>query len=299
MDAMIEGGCTASYHLEAGFEVARTGGMTGLSPLETASVSPRKSLGQHFLVDQGALRRVVAAAEVGPDDVVVEVGPGTGLLTRLLVQQARRVVAVELDEALVARLRESLGGFANLTVLHDDAREWDPATLGEPYKVVANLPYFAAIPIVRRFLECSLPPSLMAVTVQREVAQAMAASPGRMRLLSVAIQLYGRPRIMGYIRPGSFRPPPKVTSAILRLQVYPTPALALDDVDAFFRVVRAGFSASRKQLRNSLGHSFDVPGARMEEVLLGAGIDPRLRAEALGMEEWGILYAAVQREGLC
>ncbi|MBI2855970.1 MAG: ribosomal RNA small subunit methyltransferase A [Chloroflexi bacterium] len=274
--------------------------MTESSPPGTARIFPRTALGQHFLVDQGALRRVLAAAELEPTDVVVEVGPGTGLLTRLLAERAARVIAVELDEGLVAHLRESLSSFTNLTVLHGDGREWDPATVGEPYKVVSNLPYFAAVPIVRRFLECSLPPSLMVVTVQREVAQAMAALPGKMRLLSVAIQLYGRPRIMGYIHPGSFRPPPKVTSAILRIQVYPKPALPLlEDTDAFFRVVRAGFSAPRKQLRNSLSHALDLPGPRVEEVLGQAGIEPRLRAETLSLEEWNRLYDAFRGQGLC
>ena len=261
--------------------------------------SPVKALGQHFLVDQGALRRVMRAAEVTSEDVVVEVGPGTGLLTRLLAQTGARVFAVELDESLMARLKEELGSFSNLTLVHADAREWDPAQVGQPYKVVANLPYYAAIPIMRRFLESPTPPSVMAVTVQREVAQGMAASPGRMRLISVAMQLYGRPRIMGYIRPGSFRPPPKVTSAIVRIEVYPRPALSLDDTEAFFQVVRGGFGSPRKQLRNSLGHSFSFTGTQAEDLLQQAGINPRLRAEALALEDWGRLYQTFRNQGLC
>ena len=153
--------------------------MTETSTLETSRISARKSLGQHFLVDRGALRRVVEAADIQPTDVVVEVGPGTGLLTRLLAERAARVIAVEMDQVLTARLREDMGGFSNLTVLHGDAREWDPATVGEPYKMVANLPYFAASPIVRRFLESSPAPRLMVVTVQREVALSMVAAPGK------------------------------------------------------------------------------------------------------------------------
>ena len=167
--------------------------------------------------------------------------------------------------------------------MHADAREWDPACVGAPYKLVANLPYYAAAPIVRRFLECAVPPSLMVVTVQREVAQSMAAQPGKMRTLSVATQLYGLPRIVGYVRPGSFRPPPKVTSAIVRVDVLDTPALALDDTAAFFRLVHAGFGGARKQLRNSLGHGLSLPGPDVESVMAEAGVDHRLRAEALGL----------------
>ena len=127
----------------------------------------------------------------------------------------------------------------------------------------------------------------------------MTAAPGKMRMLSIATQLYGKTRITGYIKPGSFRPPPKVTSAIVRIEVYEKPALSLDNTDAFFQVGRSGFSSARKQLRNSLGHSFDMAGTQMEEVLREAWIDPRLRAEALSLEEWGRLYDAFKSQGLC
>jgi 16S rRNA (adenine1518-N6/adenine1519-N6)-dimethyltransferase len=139
----------------------------------------------------------------------------------------------------------------------------------------------------------------MVVTVQREVAQSMAASPGKMRLLSVAIQLYGKPHIVGYIQPRSFRPPPKVTSAIVRIETRPDAALPLENTEAFFQVVRGGFSGPRKQLRNSLGHSFDLTGPRTEEVLRQAEIDPQLRAEALSLEEWARLYEVFRSQGLC
>ena len=266
---------------------------------EQSTVHPRKSLGQHFLVDRGALRRIVDAAEIAHDDVVVEVGPGTGLLTKLLCERATRVIAVEMDDALAARLKGDIGDPANLEVVHADAREWDTAAVGVPYKLVANLPYYAASPIVRRFLECSTPPQRMVVTVQREVGQSMAAPPGKMRTLSVATQLYGLPRIVGYIRPGSFRPPPKVTSAIVRVDVLDEPALALDDTAAFFRLVHAGFASARKQLRNSVGHSLGLTGPEVEAVMAEAGVDHRLRAEALGLPEWGRLYAAFRSRGLC
>lgn len=261
--------------------------------------SPRKSLGQHFLVDQDALSRVVAAAELEPTDLVVEVGPGTGLLTRLLAQNAARVVAVELDQALVIRLQASMAGSTNVTVVHGDAREWEPTGIAGPYKVVANLPYYAANPILRRFLECSQPPEVIVVTVQREVAHSMTAAPGRMRLLSVAVQLYGNARVMGYIKPDSFRPPPKVTSAIVRIDTYPEPALTTAEREGFFTLVRGGFGGARKQLRNTLGHSLGIPGARAEELLREADIAPTLRPEALGLEQWIRLYRVATGCGLC
>ena len=273
--------------------------MTVSSTLDWSTPAPKKSLGQHFLVDQGALRRVVAAADVQPTDTVVEVGPGTGLLTRLLAETGARVVALELDKSLVDRLEHDLSGSPNVSVVHADARQWDPTDVGAPYKVVANLPYYAATPIVRRFLESPRPPSVMVVTVQREVAQSMTAAPGRMRLLSVGVQLYGRPRIAGYIGPGSFRPAPKVTSAIVRIDVDPRPALPVEDREGFFRVVRAGFSSPRKQLRNSIGQVFELPGDRVEDLLLEAGIDFTLRAEALGLEEWRGVYSVFREQGLC
>lgn len=259
----------------------------------------KKSLGQHFLVDRRVLARIVRAAEVSPGDVVVEIGPGRGILTRELARLAARVVAVELDAALAAGLAKELAGHAQVSVVAADARDVEVGSLmpeglpeGTPYKVVANLPYYAASHIIRRFLESDRRPRLMVVMVQREVAQSMAAAPGKMGLLSVAIQLYGRPRIVSYVPPRAFRPSPKVTSAILRIEVYPSPALALDSEESFFRLVRAGFSAPRKQIHNCLRHALPVSPEDAEAMLLQAGIDPKRRAETLSMGEWGDLYRA-------
>ncbi|MBI4200757.1 MAG: ribosomal RNA small subunit methyltransferase A [Chloroflexi bacterium] len=265
--------------------------------LAKLGLSPRKGLGQHFLVSQGAVAAILKAAEVQPLDTVVEVGPGLGVVTRELVRRARQVAAVELDLGLAQALMRELADAPNLRVLCADARHVDVAGLvgDTPYKLVANLPYYAASPILRRFLESRHAPSRAVVMVQREVARNMAAEPGKMSLLSVGVQLYGRPRIVGYVRPGAFYPPPKVTSAIVRIDVYPRPALELDDTEAFFRVVRAGFSARRKQLRNALAQGLEVPEGRALALLEATGIDPKRRAETLSLEEWGALYRAVER----
>ena len=238
------------------------------------------------------------AAELSPVDVVVEVGPGRGFLTGALVKRAGRVVAVELDSALAGRLAESYRDRPTLTVVAADAREVDFGSLvaeGEPYKVVANLPYYAASPIIRRFLEAERKPVLMVVTVQREVADEMVARPGKMRLLSVATQLYGRPRIVCSVPPKAFRPAPKVTSAVVRIDVYDQPAVRFDSEERFFELVRAGFSAPRKQVHNCLSRGLDLSPEATQAMLSQAGIDPTKRAQTLSMPEWGALYQASLR----
>lgn len=255
---------------------------------------PRKSLGQHFLTDGRVAGRIVAAAELSPADVVLEVGPGAGILTRRLLERAGRVVAVELDQYLANGLPARLGNPANLNVSHGDARRLDPAQLVGPetsYKVVANLPYYAASPIMRRFLESGSPPSLLVVMVQREVAAAMTAAPGAMTLLSVATQFYAVPSVVAQVPPRSFRPPPKVSSTVLRLTVRPAPAVAVADAAAFFALARAGFSAPRKQLRNSLMQGTGAPAPLVADILAGAGIDGQRRPATLTIGEWATLSA--------
>ena len=264
-------------------------------PVSVTSRRAKKSLGQHFLVDRTVLRRIVEAAHLSDSDVVLEVGPGRGHLTRALAERVARLVAVEIDEALAEALAGLFSGQSNVEVLAADAREMDIRSLvpaDAPYKVVANLPYYAASPIIRRFLEADPKPVLLVVMVQREVAREMVAPQGKMRLLSVATQLYGRPRIVAYVPPRAFRPQPKVTSAIVRVEVFDRPAVSFDSEQGFFGVVRAGFSAPRKQLRNSLRNGLDMPTESVNAVLAQAGIDPVRRAQTLSVTEWGRLYDA-------
>jgi len=265
--------------------------------MATASVKVRtkKRLGQHFLVDRRALRRIVQAAELGPEDLVVEIGPGTGNLTRELASVAGEVLAIERDEALVHLLQTRWATDPKLKILQGDARTmdlWPHLPPGRPYKVVANLPYYAAIPIVRRFLEAPHKPVRMVLTVQREVVQAMAASAGRMRLLSVMVQLYSTPRLIAFLPPRAFRPPPKVTSAVVVLDFLPSLRLPLppDEVEPFLQLVKAGFRAPRKQLRNALAHGLGLLPLEGEALLRAAGVDPKRRAETLSLEEWHRLY---------
>ncbi len=258
----------------------------------------RKSLGQNFLVDGGVRSRIVSAAALSPEDTVVEVGPGRGFLTRALAERAGSVVAVELDAALAAALEEK--ALPGVRVVRGDAREIPIEPLvgdSAPYKLVANLPYYAASPIIRRFLESRHKPVVMVVMVQREVAQTMTAKQGKMGLLSVATQVYGRTRVVCHVPPRAFRPAPKVWSSVVRIDVYDAPTVPFDSPQGFFEVVRAGFSAPRKQIRNSLANGLGIAADRSESVLGEAGIDPSRRAQTLTVAEWGVLYDAWRSGG--
>ena len=264
--------------------------------LQPQPTRPRKSLGQYFLVDNGILDRIIAAAQLTPEDTVVEIGPGKGSLTRRLVAKSGRVIAIELDSELAGQLSDRLGGPRNLSIVSADARTLDIAALGcmgWDYKVVANLPYYAATPIVRKFLESDHPPSSMVVMVQREVAESMTAGPGKMTLLSVATQYYAVASKICDVSPRSFRPVPKVTSAVVRLARLERPAVEVDSVAAFFDVVRAGFSAPRKQLRNSLSHGSGLKANLVSEILEETGVDGTRRAGTLILSEWKTIYEAI------
>ena len=261
----------------------------------------RKGLGQHFLIDGEVLKRITSAAELTPADVVIEVGPGLGVLTRELARQGGWVIAIELDNKLAAALKQTLASFNNITIINDDVLRIEPGDLiKEPktgYKVVANLPYYITSPVLRHFLEASAKPQVMIVMVQKEVAEAIVAKPGEMSLLSVSVQFYGEPRIIGYVPAQCFYPAPKVDSAILRINVYPQPPVPVTDERSFFELVRAGFSAARKQIANSLAQGLGLPKTEVLYLLAEAGILPRRRAETLTIDEWARLWQVCIRAG--
>jgi 16S rRNA (adenine1518-N6/adenine1519-N6)-dimethyltransferase len=259
---------------------------------------PKKSLGQHFLADRNILGSIADAVEVGPEDTVIEIGPGRGSLTKLLAERCRRVVAVELDAGLAGELRANMP--ANVEVVEADAREARPeALLGgcAPYKLLGNLPFYAAMPILRVFLESDCRPERAVVLVQLEVARQLCAEPGDMSLASLAVQLYGTPRIARRVPPGAFTPRPKVTSAVVAIELFDRPAAGVEDVGGFFKVARAGFSAPRKQLRNTLANGLHVTPAEADALLRDAGIDPARRAETLAIAEWAALARRVAGRG--
>jgi 16S rRNA (adenine1518-N6/adenine1519-N6)-dimethyltransferase len=263
--------------------------------LRAYDLHARKGLAQHFLVDGGVVKQILAAAELSSLDTVIEVGPGLGVLSEELVKVAGRVIAIELDQRLTGLLQEKMASCDNLIVVNEDVLKTDPAQLLVPYgvsnyKVVANLPYYITGAVIRHFLEASLKPRLMVLMVQREVAKQITAKPGEMSLLSVSVQFYGLPKMMAKVPAHAFYPTPKVDSAVLRIDVYPQPKVAVSDVDEFFQMVKAGFSANRKQLINSLSHGLDLPKTEILPLLERVGIDPKRRAETLTIEEWGQLF---------
>jgi 16S rRNA (adenine1518-N6/adenine1519-N6)-dimethyltransferase len=262
----------------------------------------KKSLGQHFLIDGRALQRVVSAADLTSGDTVIEVGPGLGILTRELARRARKVIAVEADSGLARALREMVGETDNVTIVESDILQVEPALLlasasadgGFPaYKVVANIPYYITSPILRHFLEASPKPSDLVVTVQKEVGEAIAAQPGKMSLLAVSVQFYGKPAIVGRVPARSFYPAPKVDSVILRIKLHEHPPIMVSEPGAFFAVVRAGFSAPRKQLRNSLALGLGIVPRDAATLLEKVMIDPQRRAQTLSLEEWAKVFEEV------
>ncbi len=259
--------------------------------LRQSDIRARKGLGQHFLIDSEVLEAIIAAAELKPDDLVVEVGPGLGILTKELAQKAGGVIAIELDDGLAALLKKTLAAFNNVTIVNGDVLKIEPKELvkGRNYRVVANLPYYITSPVLRHFLEAIAKPQAMVVMVQKEVAEAIAAKPGDMSLLSVSVQFYAKPEIISIVPAESFYPAPEVSSAILKIDVYPKPKVDVDE-KGFFDTVRAGFAAPRKQLANSLAKGLGRDKAEVLPFLQKANIDPSRRAETLTIEEWAELY---------
>jgi len=262
--------------------------------LREYQLQPKKSLGQNFLVDPNGLEKVMLAAGIGPNDAVLEIGAGLGSLTVLLAQTAGQVVAVEIDRSLLPPLTQALSAYGNVRIVEGDILKLPLEELipGEGYLVVANIPYYISSAILRRLLGAETRPARMTLTVQQEVAERICARDGKLSLLALSVQVFGAPKIEARIPAGCFYPVPDVDSAVLSLALYPQPLIALEDMDDFFRLARAGFSQKRKTLRNALSAGLALPAAEIEKLLRAAGIDPQRRAETLSIPEWKRLTAA-------
>jgi 16S rRNA (adenine1518-N6/adenine1519-N6)-dimethyltransferase len=233
----------------------------------------------------------VEIASISPEDAVLEVGPGLGSLTSLLATEAHRVVAVELDGRLIPILKQVLSPYPNIHLVQGDILALNPLELidAPDYKVVANIPYYITSALVRHLLEGDRRPACLVLTVQREVAERICASPGELSLLALSVQVYGQPQVRAHIPAGAFYPSPKVDSAVIRVDIHPEPAIPYPLLNPFFRLAKAGFSQKRKTLGNALAASLAWPKNKAANLLLAAGIDPRRRAETLNLAEWEAL----------
>ncbi len=259
--------------------------------LRRYNLDPYKGLGQNFLVDQNALKKIVDCAEVAKEDTVLEIGAGLGNLTRLLAQAARRVVAVEIDRKLIPPLQEVMSRHENCEIIEGDILEFNPAVIiGESgYLVVANIPYYITSAIIRHLLTNASKPRRLVLTMQSEVAKRICAEPGDLSLLALSVQVFGTPRIMATIPAAAFFPPPKVDSSTLRVDIFPEPLMTDRQLALFFRLAKAGFSQKRKMLRNTMAAGLHLSSTQAEELLHSAGIDPARRAQTLDLVEWRTL----------
>ncbi|MFH1180958.1 MAG: 16S rRNA (adenine(1518)-N(6)/adenine(1519)-N(6))-dimethyltransferase RsmA [bacterium] len=253
--------------------------------LKEHKICPEKRLGQHFLADRMILAKIIKAAELEPGDVVLEIGPGIGTLTQELAKAVKKVLAVEKDSKMCQVLRELLENLdiKNVEIVQADIRTLESKI--KDYKLVANLPYYIASPVIRKFLEAGNPPKLMVLMVQKEVAQRICAKPPNMNLLAVSVQFYSQPEIISYVSKKSFWPQPKVDSAIIKI----TPNLQniqRTGLCVFFNIVRAGFAHPRKQLINNLSTGLSIPRPQAQIWLQKNKILPEQRAETLTLKNW-------------
>jgi len=257
---------------------------------------PRKSLSQNFLTDPEALDAIVEAAQLSPGDRVVEIGPGLGVLTRRLLAAGASVLAVEVDPRLAEYLRRELYGARHFELIEADALSLHPREMfpGEPFKVVANIPYHITSPLLHTFLEGDRPPDLTVLLVQLEVAERVAAPPGRMSYLSVFAQNVATAEVVARVPAGAFEPAPAVDSAVLRLRRRADPAIPVGELrEPFYRVVQAGFRQRRKQVHNGLSRELPVDREAVEAALEGCGVTPDRRPQTLTVDEWACMARAL------
>lgn len=257
--------------------------------------SPNKSLGQHWLRERAVLERIADVAHLTTDDTVLEIGPGQGTLTSVLLGKSKKVIAVEFDEALARKLPDQFPG-KELEVIHADILSFDLTRLAAGYKVVANVPYYITSKIVQRFMTTANKPSVMVLLVQKEVAQRLAAEPGKMSILAVSAQLFADVRLGDIVPAHLFIPPPKVDSQVVILKTRSTPLVEKASEKGFFRVVKAGFSAKRKKLRSNLAGGLQLSRTEVELLLQKTAISPDMRAEDLSLAQWSTLVTEYEKQ---
>lgn len=267
--------------------------------LKSLGLHPQKGFGQNFLTSESILKKIVKASDLSEHDTVIEVGPGLGHLTRHLARQVGRLIAIEIDRGLARVLRQTFQGASNVEVVEADVLEVIPSTLvgDQPYKVIANLPYYITSAALRHFLEAAHRPTMLVVMLQKEVADRILAPKGHLNLLAISVQVYGQPRPLAFVSASCFYPRPKVDSEVIRIDLFPQPKIEVDP-EKFFKVVGAGFAMPRKQIHNSLSQRLWMPPGQAPEILREAGIDPMRRPQTLSIEEWNRLTQILEGRGL-
>ncbi len=257
-------------------------------------VKPKKRLGQNFLSQIGVVKKMIGAARIVPNETILEIGPGTGNLTAELIKTGNPVIAIEKDGDMAEILRQKFAGAKNFSLVLQNVLEFDETKISAPYKVIANLPFYAASPIIRKFLESGNPPRAMSVITQKEVAQRIAAAPPKSNILATAVQFYAAPKIIAYVSKGCFWPAPKVDAAILLLAPLPKEGERADKqfVENFFKIARAGFSHPRKILAGNLAQELNLPRQEIIKQLERNNISPNARAENLSVQNWVSLARA-------
>lgn len=248
-------------------------------------MNPKKSLGQHWLEDEYILGSICDMAEVKPGDLVLEIGPGQGTLTKTLLARGAEVIAVEFDEELAAELPSRINS-DRLKVINQDILKFNLNDLPKGYKVVANIPYYITSNLIRVLSESDNPPKAMTLLVQKEVAERICAKPGEMSILSVAAQTYHDCELGPLVPAEKFFPPPKVDSQVVHMKRRPSLSLSPSERKIFFRLVKAGFSNRRKTLQNSLAGGLQISKQESEKLLLDSNINPAARAQELSLEDW-------------
>lgn len=257
-----------------------------MSNYKTTGFKPNKKLGQNFLVDKTAIMKIIAAADLHKNDMVMEIGTGMGILTLALAEKVKNVRTIEYDKRLIPILKKTFQNYKNIKLINADALQTKLPSCA--YKLVANIPYYITSPLISHFLQPKTPeekqPTLIILLVQKEVAQKICAKVGQHSILSLQTQIFGKPSITGLVHKSSFNPQPKVDSAILKIEVYKEPLIK--NIELFFKLISAAFSQKRKTLLNSLANGLKLNRETVAALLEKAGIAAERRPQTLSVEEW-------------
>ncbi len=259
------------------------------------NIKPTRSKGQNFLINENVYLDIIKASKLQKEDVILEVGPGLGFLTRKLAQRVNKVIAVELDDKIAGILKKNLKkeGIKNVNVVNQDILNFNvKEEIKEPYRIIANLPYNISSIFLRKFLTLDKKPKDMILMLQKEVAQRIVAKPSKMSLLAVSVQFYAKAKIVRFVPSNAFWPQPKVDSAVIKIKLENgfQDKIKKESERDFFRLVKFGFSAKRKMLKNNLSGCYQIPQEKVIKIIKKAGLDTKVRAQELSIYDWNKLF---------